>query len=944
MLKFISLRKLVKPAAVCISLLFIISTVSLFDIASVQGATSYTFGNTAVGTLTNSFGTDRDASRFQLTQNGVLQSINAYFANTGFNAKAAIYADNNGAPSTLITQSASQTVTVVGWQTFTVPASSLTAGYYWLCVVSSSYSKGAMTATSTNTHAWKTTSYSGEFVSTFGTPSGYEKTATSIYATYTTTTPLPNSTPTPTPTPSPNPTTTPSTSYTFGNTAVGTLTNSFGTDRDASRFQLTQNGVLQSINAYFANTGFNAKAAIYADNNGAPSTLITQSASQTVTVVGWQTFTVPASSLTAGYYWLCVVSSSYSKGAMTATSTNTHAWKTTSYSGEFVSTFGTPSGYEKTATSIYATYTTTTPLPNSTPTPTPTPSPNPTTTPSTSYTFGNTAVGTLTNSFGTDRDASRFQLTQNGVLQSINAYFANTGFNAKAAIYADNNGAPSTLITQSASQTVTVVGWQTFTVPASSLTAGYYWLCVVSSSYSKGAMTATSTNTHAWKTTSYSGEFVSTFGTPSGYEKTATSIYATYTTTTPLPNSTPTPTPTTAPTPTPYENSNQIRMLRYGLTGRSLTKTSAQYAASLDVMEGFYPWLSAIDGPKTYNPNLKIFMYFDVAGLDSTYCNELVTTCMNNNWLLKDSSGNYLRFGSNYMWDFGNPSARAYIANWLKQQIVAHPSLDGVRYDNCHPNTDMFYNLGFYPPINPRTGSAWTDQQVCDAIVALTNTIKSTTGKLVFANSIHNGNMFFGPHNSRWIQLLGCLDGVMGEQLFEYAPFASWSQWVPESYWKSSLDFIVWLQDNWMSGGDKYLITVAENAQADQPGLPSYLPTGATQQQFMTFQFASQLLGAEYNYPCMYASAYTFNADGFYQSLFSKNIAGNLGSPAGSYYIMSGTHLYARQFSTGMVIVNPTGSYYTATIGAGYENAIDGSATPSAITVQPHTGIILLKA
>ena len=367
-LKSISLRKFVKPAAVCISLLFIISMVSLFDIAPVQGAATYTFGNTAVGTLTNSFSTDRDASRFQLTQSGLVQSITAYFANEGFNAKAAIYTDNNGAPSTLITQSNTKTVTASGWQTFTVPESSLTAGYYWLSVVSDTYSKGAMTATSTNTHAWKTSSYSGEFTSTFGTPSGYEKTATSIYATYTTTTTMPP----PTPTASPTPPST-STTYTFGNTVVGTLTNSFSTDKDASRFQLTQNGVLQSITAYFANTGFNAKAAIYTDNNGAPSTLITQSNTKTVTASGWQTFTVPESSLTAGYYWLSVVSDTYSKGAMTATSTNTHAWKTSSYSGEFASTFGTPSGYEKTATSIYATYTTTTTMPTSTPTPTPPP-------------------------------------------------------------------------------------------------------------------------------------------------------------------------------------------------------------------------------------------------------------------------------------------------------------------------------------------------------------------------------------------------------------------------------------------------------------------------------------------------------------------------------------------------------------------------------------------
>ena len=209
-LNFINLRKLAKPAALSISVLFIINMVSFFALTRVQAATPvlYTFGNTAIGTLTNEFATDKDASRFQLSQDGAVQSITAYFKTTGFSAKAAIYTDNNGAPSTLITQSNAQAVSVSGWQTFTIPQTSITAGYYWLCIVSSSVSStGAMTTTSANTHAWRSTPYSGEYTSNFGTPTGYEKTATSIYATYL----LPTSTPIPTPTPTPTPTPAPST-------------------------------------------------------------------------------------------------------------------------------------------------------------------------------------------------------------------------------------------------------------------------------------------------------------------------------------------------------------------------------------------------------------------------------------------------------------------------------------------------------------------------------------------------------------------------------------------------------------------------------------------------------------------------------------------------------------------------------------------------------------
>ena len=203
-----NLRKLNKPTALCLSLLIILSMLSFLGTTAipVKAATagSFDFGNNSIGTITNYFTTDKDASRFQLTQSGLLQSITAYFQTFGFNAKTAIYADDSGVPSTLITQSTSQAITTSGWKTFTVPQSSLTAGYYWLCVISDSgTSLGAMTPTSTNTHAWKFGPYSGEYTSTFGTPAGYEKTMSSIYATCIATSSTPTTTPTPAPSPSP---------------------------------------------------------------------------------------------------------------------------------------------------------------------------------------------------------------------------------------------------------------------------------------------------------------------------------------------------------------------------------------------------------------------------------------------------------------------------------------------------------------------------------------------------------------------------------------------------------------------------------------------------------------------------------------------------------------------------------------------------------------------
>ncbi len=334
-----------KPAALFFSAIFVISMLSIFSFTTVQAANpnESTFGNTAFGNSANPFYGTKDATRFQLTQSGTIQSITVYFANSGFNAKTAIYSDSNGAPSQLIAQSSSQYIYATGWQTFTVPQTSLSSGYYWLSCAASTYNAaGVMSWIGTaNSHRWISSTYNNDFTSSFGTTSGSDSAVPSIYATYTTTTTT--------------------SSATFGNTALGNSANPFYGTKDATRFQLTQSGTIQSITVYFANSGFNAKTAIYSDSNGAPSQLIAQSSSQYIYATGWQTFTVPQTSLSSGYYWLSCAASTYNAaGVMSWIGTaNSHRWISSTYNNDFTSSFGTTSGSDSAVPSIYATYTTT---------------------------------------------------------------------------------------------------------------------------------------------------------------------------------------------------------------------------------------------------------------------------------------------------------------------------------------------------------------------------------------------------------------------------------------------------------------------------------------------------------------------------------------------------------------------------------------------------------
>ena len=168
-------------------------------------------------------------------------------------------------------------------------------------------------------------------------------------------------------------------------------------------------------------------------------------------------------------------------------------------------------------------------------------------------TFGNTSIGNLVNSFSTNKDASRFQLSQSGTIMSIVVYFATSQFDAKAAIYTDSNGVPDQLISQSPSALIVSKGWHQFAVPPESLSTGYYWLSVVcDQSNAQGAMSlATTGNLHATIAGCYPTEFTSSFGSQPTFDSYSTSIYAilipTTTSSLPPPPSMPSPPTSTSP-------------------------------------------------------------------------------------------------------------------------------------------------------------------------------------------------------------------------------------------------------------------------------------------------------------------------------------------------------------------------------------------------------------
>lgn len=298
-------------------------------------------------------------------------------------------------------------------------------------------------------------------------------------------------------------------------------------------------------------------------------------------------------------------------------------------------------------------------------------------------------------------------------------------------------------------------------------------------------------------------------------------------------------------------------------------------------------------------PDLKVIIYRNVRAV-------YTKTGETAKWLLKDGNGNYiynLAYPDEYfLVDIGNPEYQDYVANWVKTQIDQY-GFDGVFADwGIDAGSGLTYSLSGHA-INPRTGVLYTTEEWVNGTIATAKKIKATIGsKLYVGNGINDGNKWLYAKETylRFFDLP--IDGLMAEGCF--TPSQS------ESSWKNSLDFMVWLQDNFLS------------SRANGVFLPAC--GEATNDEQTKFLFSSCLLGIKdfsKNYPWMNG----VTCSNYTQSLFRIDI----GIPKGDYYVVDGTHVYARDFTRGKVLVNPTSDTYIVEVSG------------QSITMLPQTGTLL---
>lgn len=198
-----------KTAALIITLLFMISIASSFVNNAAYAATSFTLGNTAIGTYSDQNDPNAQSiSYFTCTTTGQVTDITAYIAGASAgNAIAALYAINANTPTTLLEQSQPISIsTTLSWVDFQLPSAyTVTAGTtYGLAIMGNvPINLRETTGAGQRTGGPGYGSYAKGFTNPFGTVWFNDFTgAMSIYASATTsTTPTATQTPTTTPTP-----------------------------------------------------------------------------------------------------------------------------------------------------------------------------------------------------------------------------------------------------------------------------------------------------------------------------------------------------------------------------------------------------------------------------------------------------------------------------------------------------------------------------------------------------------------------------------------------------------------------------------------------------------------------------------------------------------------------------------------------------------------------
>jgi hypothetical protein len=336
-----------------------------------------------------------------------------------------------------------------------------------------------------------------------------------------------------------------------------------------------------------------------------------------------------------------------------------------------------------------------------------------------------------------------------------------------------------------------------------------------------------------------------------------------------------------------------------------------------------YVVLQAWDGAratqlKAANPSLTVLMYQNASamakgsGPNGIYASGVgmeQADSAHPSWFLKDASGKRITEGGYdwlYMADVGNADYQAAWASNVLARLSNGP-WDGVFMDDV--NTTAKYHT------DPAGIAAYPNDKAYQAatrsLLAAVGPRLRAAGKLAIPNI---GSWSENPAAAKdWLQFV---DGGMDEM------FVKWSTtpgvgYRPAIDWKTQVDAIKAAE----SMGKRYLAVTQAGSGDSQAEL---------------YGWASVLMAAQSKSSTAYLAGTNYNSDPDWLPEFDAPI----GDPTGAASAL-GNGAYARTFTNGLVVVNPSASTVKVSLGGAYNGSGLHNATSASLA--PNTALVLTK-
>jgi hypothetical protein len=217
----------------------------------------------------------------------------------------------------------------------------------------------------------------------------------------------------------------------------------------------------------------------------------------------------------------------------------------------------------------------------------------------------------------------------------------------------------------------------------------------------------------------------------------------------------------------------------------------------------------------------------------------------------------------------------------------------------------------------------YTEKQRRDAVEGLIRAVRAKIPSklLIIGGYAWKDGTAYDARSSESQDLANLADGIHIDE-FLRAPISSTTEFKSETNWKKDVDFLA------AASQDNKIVLITTRIYGSDA-------TADTIVGWLKYSVASYLLGKNGTH-----TYFQFDVQGAQEYATNQILSAPVGSPQEAYTKLS-SGIYRRQFSNGIVLVNPTGDKKDTPLDGQY-HMLGGTEQIDKLTLLPHTGEILL--